>query len=150
MKCGIGTIRQLKHQARGNRLSMKTEAPKSVGEYLAALKGDARKTLLALRKTIKNAAPHATEGISYQIPTFFLKGGLVAYAAFKSHCSFFPMSSSLIRKFKKDLEGIETSKGTIRFPVDKPLRASLVKKIVKARVKQNEMRLRMKEQRLSK
>ncbi|HXN47888.1 MAG TPA: DUF1801 domain-containing protein, partial [Bryobacteraceae bacterium] len=65
-------------------------------------------------------------------------GALVAFAAFSDHCSFFPMSAALIEAFKKDLEGYSLSKGTIRFPLDKPLPAALVKKFVKARIAQNE------------
>jgi uncharacterized protein YdhG (YjbR/CyaY superfamily) len=86
--------------------------------------------------------PEATEAISYQIPTFKYKGSLVAYAAFSNHCSFFPMSMSVMRAFKSDLKNLDTSKGTIRFPLDKPLAAGLVKKLVKARIAENEQRKR--------
>jgi len=72
------------------------------------------------------------------MPTFRYKGALVAFAAFSKHCSFFPMSGSVLEAFQEELKGYETSKGTIRFPVDKPLPAALVKKLVKARVAQNE------------
>jgi len=84
--------------------------------------------------------PEATEVISYRIPTFRYKGPLVGFAAFPNHCSFFPMSSSVLERFENDLQGLETSKGTIRFPVDKPLSAALVKKVVKARIAQNELK----------
>ncbi|HTY10948.1 MAG TPA: DUF1801 domain-containing protein [Bacteroidota bacterium] len=129
---------------------MEKETPENVDEYLSSLSGEARKTLSKLRATIRSAAPGATEGISYQIPTFFYYGGLVAYAAFKNHCSFFPMSSSLLEKFKKDIAKFDTSKGTIRFPVDKPLPASLVIKIVKDRVKQNKLKQAIREKRRTK
>ena len=82
--------------------------------------------------------PEATEAISYSMPAFRYKGALVCYAAFSDHCSFFPMSAALIATFEKDLERYSTSKGTIRFPLDKPLPAALVKKLVKARIAQNE------------
>jgi len=83
------------------------------------------------------APPEATEGISYGIPTFRYHRALVAFAAFKNHCSFFPMNAGLIATFKEELKGYPTSTGTIRFPVDKPLPAALVKKLVKARVAEN-------------
>jgi uncharacterized protein YdhG (YjbR/CyaY superfamily) len=79
-----------------------------------------------------------TEVISYGIPMFKYKGMLVGYAAFKSHCSLFPTGSGAIKKFEKELKDFPTSKGTIRFPVDKPLAAALLKKIVKTRVAENE------------
>jgi len=72
------------------------------------------------------------------MPSFQYKGGLVGYAAFKEHCSFFPMSGRLVEEFADELKGYKTSKGTIQFPADKPLPAALVKKMVKARVAQNE------------
>src|SRR6266852_3662872 len=76
--------------------------------------------------------------ISYGIPTFRYKGLLFGFAAFTRHCSLFPMRASLIVKYKKDLEGFETAKGTIRFQADKPPSAALIKKLVKARVAQND------------
>lgn len=82
--------------------------------------------------------PEATEALSYQIPTFRYKGALVAFGAFKNHCSLFPMSLGVIAAFKNELAAYDVSKGTIRFPLDKPLPAALLKKIVKARVAQNE------------
>jgi uncharacterized protein YdhG (YjbR/CyaY superfamily) len=96
-----------------------------------------------MRAVIRAAAPaEATECISYQMPAFRYKGGLVCYAAFQDHCSFFPMNSTLVKQFAKELEKYSTNKGTIRFPLDKPLPAALVKKMVKARVAQNEARQR--------
>ena len=108
-------------------------------EYLAGLPEPARSTLIRVRAAIRSAAPpEATEVISYRIPTFQYKGPLVGFAAFSHHCSFFPMSASVIEAFKNELQGYHTSKGTIRFEVDKPLPAALVKKLVKARIAQNE------------
>jgi len=113
--------------------------PKDVDEYLAGVPEPARSTLQKVRAAIRAAAPpEATEAISYRIPTFQYKGGLVGFAAFENHCSFFPMSSSVVDAFKDELKGYQTSKGTIRFPVDKPLPAALVKKLVKARIAENE------------
>jgi uncharacterized protein YdhG (YjbR/CyaY superfamily) len=115
--------------------------PKDVDEYLAQVPEPARATLNRVRAAIRTAAPaEATEAISYGMPTFRYKGPLVGFAAFSKHCSLFPMSSSLIETFKHELKGFETSKGTIRFPVDKPLPAALIKKLVKARVAQNDQK----------
>lgn len=111
----------------------------NVEAYLAKVPEPARTTLEKLRATIRAAAPKdATEEINYGMPAFRYKGGLVGYAAFKQHCSFFPMSASLLDDFADELKGYRTSKGTLQFPQDKPLPAALVKKMVKARVQQNE------------
>jgi uncharacterized protein YdhG (YjbR/CyaY superfamily) len=110
-----------------------------VESYLAACPEPHRTTLKKLRATIRSVVPkETTEAISYGMPSFQYKGGLVAYGAFKEHCSFFPMSGRLVEEFANELKAYKTSKGTIQFPVDKPLPASLVKKMVKARVAQNE------------
>jgi uncharacterized protein YdhG (YjbR/CyaY superfamily) len=109
-------------------------APKSVDDYLAGVPEPARSTLKRVRAAIRSAAPaEATEAISYGMPAFKYKGTLVWFAAFTNHCSFFP-TASVIKAFKKELKGYETTKGTIHFPVDKPLPAALVKKMVKARL----------------
>ncbi len=109
------------------------ETPKTVAAYLAGVAEPARTTLQTLRKTIKATAPQATEGISYGIPTLKLDGRMLAsFAAFTNHCSFFP--GAVIEDFQEELKSYQTSKGTIRFAVDKPLPAGLVKKILKARI----------------
>jgi uncharacterized protein YdhG (YjbR/CyaY superfamily) len=111
----------------------------SVEEYLAAVPEPARSTLLKMREMIRAAAPkEATEKLSYGMPAFYYKGGLMAYAAFAKHCSLFPMSGSLIKQYEMELAGYKTSKGTIQFPQNKPMPAALVKKLVKARVAENE------------
>lgn len=116
---------------------------KSIDEYLARVPEPARSTLEKVRATIRSVVPlEATEAISYGIPMFKYKGSLVAFAAFSKHCSFFPMNSSLIKTYQSDLKNFQTSKGNIRFPMDKPLPASFVKKLVKARVVQNEQKKR--------
>ena len=118
--------------ARGN------VAPRNVDEYLARVPEPARTTLNRIRTVIRSAVPpEAAEAISYQIPAFKYKGLLLGFAAFPNHCSLFP-GASVIEAFKKDLKGFHTSKGTIRFPVDKPLPAALLKKLVKARIAENE------------
>lgn len=111
----------------------------AVDAYLARVPEPARTTLQKLRATIRSAAPaEAVEAISYGMPAFRYKGALVAYAAFKNHCSFFPMQASLIDAMKDELKAYRTAKGTLQFPLDKPLPATLVRKMVKVRVKENE------------
>lgn len=110
-----------------------------VEEYLAGVPEPARRTLEKVRAAIRSAVPaEATEAIGYGVPTFRYKGGLVGYAAFAKHCSFFPMSLAVMAAFAKELEGYSTAKGTIHFPVDRPLPVSLVKKMVRARVAEKE------------
>jgi len=110
-----------------------------VEEYLAKVPEPARTTLQKVRAAIRSAAPKgATEAISYGMPAFKYKGMLVAYAAFANHCSFFPASGDLLKEFAEQLKDYPCSKGTIRFAMDKPLPAALIKKIVKARVAKNE------------
>jgi uncharacterized protein YdhG (YjbR/CyaY superfamily) len=116
----------------------------TVEEYLAGVPEPARTTLEKMRAMIRAAAPQeATEKISYGMPAFYYKGGLVAYAAFRDHCSFFPMNGGLVAEFAAELAGYETSKGTIRFARERPLPAGLVKKLVRARVAQNERGVRV-------
>ena len=115
--------------------------PKNIDEYLEGVPEPARSTLNKLRAVIRSAVPPgATEAITYRMPTFKYKGSLVAFAAFKNHCSLFPMSLSVIETFKKELKGFHTSKGTLQFPLDKPLPATLVRKMVKARIVENEQK----------
>ena len=126
-------------------MRLSSKVPKDIDEYLAGVPEPARGTLNKVRAAIRAAVPpEATEAITYRIPTFKYKGSLVAFAAFKNHCSLFPMSMAVIAAFKDELKGFHTSKGTIHFPLDKPLPAVLLKKMVKARVAQNEERKRPK------
>jgi len=120
----------------------KSGAPQSVDEYLAGVPEPARSTLKKMRVAIRSALPSdATETISYKIPAFKRKNILVWFAAFSYHCSLFP-TASVIEEFKDELKDFSTSKGSIHFPVDKPLPTALIKKIVKARVKQDENKKR--------
>lgn len=109
----------------------------TVDEYLAALPEAARTTLEKIRKAIKAAAPKATEGISYQMPMFKHHGMLIGFAAFNQHCSIFP-GPGAIERHRDELEAYGTSRGTIRFPIGKPLPSALVRKIVKERIAENE------------
>jgi uncharacterized protein YdhG (YjbR/CyaY superfamily) len=114
------------------------EAPKSIDEYLAGIPEPGRSTLNKIRAAIWSAVPpEAAETISYRIPAFRYKGILVWFAAFSDHCSLFP-TASIVEAFKNELKGYSISKGTIHFPMDQPLPAALVRKIVKARVALNE------------
>jgi uncharacterized protein YdhG (YjbR/CyaY superfamily) len=122
---------------------MTSKIPKDIDEYLAGVPEPARTTLSKVRAVIRSVVPReATEAISYRIPTFKYQGSLVAFAAFKNHCSLFPMSMAVIAAFKNELQGYEAFKGTIHFPLDKPLPTPLLKKIVKMRIAQNEERKR--------
>jgi uncharacterized protein YdhG (YjbR/CyaY superfamily) len=112
---------------------------KDVDEYLASVPKEARTTLEKLRQTIKAAAPMASEVISYQMPMYKHHGMVVGFAAFKNHCSIFP-GAAVMDAYKEELKQYDTSKGTIRFPANKPLPATLVRKLVRARLKENEAR----------
>jgi uncharacterized protein YdhG (YjbR/CyaY superfamily) len=128
----------------GNRRSAAkgSGAPRNVDEYLAGVPEPARSTLNKMRAAIRSTVPpEATETISYGMPAFKHKGVLVWFAAFSNHCSLFP-TASVIEAYKNELKGFSTSKGTIHFPTDKPLPTALVKKLVKARVAQNESKKR--------
>lgn len=113
------------------------QGSEGVDAYLSSLPTDVRTALQKLRRAIRAAAPGAEEGFSYGLPAFRLEGRtLVCYGAFKSHCSFFPMSGAVIRALGRDLTAYATSKGTIRFPPEAPLPSLLVRKLVKARIAQ--------------
>jgi uncharacterized protein YdhG (YjbR/CyaY superfamily) len=121
---------------RGELMKSRKPGLGSIDEYIDAFPEDMQKTLRGLRSTIRASAPDAEEKISYQIPTFTLKGNLVHFAAYQKHIGFYPTSSG-IRAFKRELAAYELSKGTVRFPIDKPLPLKLISKIVKYRVAEN-------------
>jgi uncharacterized protein YdhG (YjbR/CyaY superfamily) len=128
----------MKKVKRANRATAKKNnaAPKNVDEYLAGVPQPARSVLNQMRATIRSAVPpEAIETISYGIPAFRHKKVLVWFAAFSNHCSLFP-TASVIETFNNELKGFSTSTGTIHFPIDKTLPTALIKKLVKARVAQ--------------
>ncbi len=116
-------------------------APTSVDDYLAALPDDRRAAVEELRRTIRAAAPEATELISYLMPAFKSHGQfLVSYAAFKQHYSLFPASEAVIEACGDELTPYLSGRGTIRFPASQPIPAALVTKIVKVRFAENAAR----------
>jgi uncharacterized protein YdhG (YjbR/CyaY superfamily) len=108
----------------------------SIDEYIAAFPAEVQKRLQEIRSVIKSAAPQATEKISYQMPTFYLNGNLVHFAAFKNHIGFYPVPSG-IEAFKRELSKYAQGKGSVQFPLDEPLPLALIRKIVKFRVAEN-------------
>jgi uncharacterized protein YdhG (YjbR/CyaY superfamily) len=125
-----------------SRRGKKGGPARDVDAYLALLPREVRATLERLRKTIQAAAPKAEESISYRIPTFKYHGPLVFFAAFKGHCSLFVASKSILKAFRSELEPYQTSGTTIHFTADHPLPATLVKRIVKTRIRENEARVK--------
>jgi uncharacterized protein YdhG (YjbR/CyaY superfamily) len=116
--------------------SSRAVAPETIDEYLAPLSNEKRAALEKLRKDIKSAAPKAEECISYQVPSFRLGGRLlVSFGAAANHCAFYS-GAYPIEAHRDELKAYSTSKGTIRFPADKPLPATLVRKLVKSRIEE--------------
>jgi uncharacterized protein YdhG (YjbR/CyaY superfamily) len=114
------------------------KVPVNVDEYIDGFPESIRTTLQKVRQSIKAAAPKAEEIISYQIPTYKYLGALVHFAAFENHCSLYVVSKAILKEFAKELQTFKTSGTTIHFTSDKPLSSTLIKKIVKTRVRQNE------------
>jgi uncharacterized protein YdhG (YjbR/CyaY superfamily) len=117
--------------------------PDNIDEYISRFPKDIQAILEELRVTIRNSAPEAEETISYQMPTFTLKGNLVHFAAFKNHIGFYPAPTG-IEMFRKELSAYKGAKGSVQFPLDKPLPLSLITKIVRFRVKENLERAKQK------
>ncbi len=115
---------------------MDSKATSSIDEYIAACPAEIQKSMKEMRAIIRAAAPDAEEKISYRMPAFAQNGILVWFAAFKDHIGFYPKGIG-IQAFEKELAGYETSKGTIRFPLSKPLPRRLITKIVKYRITEN-------------
>ena len=109
---------------------------KSVDEYIAAQSKTAQSKLKRVRSAIAQAAPDATEKISYRMPTFYLNGNLIHFAAFEKHIGFYPTASG-VAAFEEELSGYKYVKGSIQFPMDRALPIALIQKIVKFRVEEN-------------
>jgi uncharacterized protein YdhG (YjbR/CyaY superfamily) len=117
------------------RMNEKVTA-KTIDEYIAGFPQDVQDILEKVRETIRRAAPEAEETINYGIPTFTLKGNLVHFAAYKKHIGFYPTPSG-IENFKVELSGYKGAKGSVQFPLDKPIPYELISKIVTFRIKEN-------------
>jgi uncharacterized protein YdhG (YjbR/CyaY superfamily) len=143
MIAGMKKSRSAKHAAKKlaagrsqSRGKKKTAAFKTVAEYLARVPEPARSALNQMRAAIRDVMPpDAIEVISYNIPAFRQKKVLVWYAAFQDHCSLFP-TGAVIEQFKDELTAYKTAKGTVQFPLDRPLPLELIKKMTRARVEQ--------------
>jgi uncharacterized protein YdhG (YjbR/CyaY superfamily) len=120
-------------------MTLNKTKPKDIDEYIAGFPGNVQEVLQKIRNTIKKNAPEATETIKYEMPTFLYKGNLVYFAAFKNHIGFYPPVTGL-EKFKKELSVYEGPKGSLKFPLDKPIPYDLISEIVMFRVKENSQR----------
>ena len=114
----------------------KTSGYTSIDEYIATFPPEIQQKLEAIRATIKAAAPEAVEKISYQMPTFYLHGNLVHFAAFKQHIGFYPTPSG-IEAFQDELSAYKGAKGSVQFPLDQPLPLDLVRRMIEYRVAEN-------------
>ena len=122
-------------------MKAKRKQSDSIDEYIAGFPPDVQAVLQKIRETIRKAAPAATETINYQIPTFTLDGNLVHFAAFENHIGFYPAPSG-IEQFKSELSAYKSAKGSVQFPLDQRMPYSLITRIVKFRVKENQDRAR--------
>jgi uncharacterized protein YdhG (YjbR/CyaY superfamily) len=121
----------------GNAMETHQTAPKNIDEYIAGFPNDIQEVLQKIRMTIRKAAPEAEETISYQMPTFRLKGNLVHFAAFEKHIGFYPTPTG-IEKFQKELSIYKSAKGSVQFPLNRPIPYDLISQIVEFRVKENQ------------
>ena len=121
---------------KGNSVKTDETTPQDIDEYIASFPKDIQEILEKIRITIRKAAPDAEETIKYQLPTFTLKGNLVHFGAFKKHIGFYPTPTGT-EEFKNELSVYEGAKGSIRFPLDRPIPFDLISKIVEFRVKEN-------------
>ena len=122
---------------------MKPEQAKNIDDYIAAYPADVQQLLQTMRDTIHKAAPDATEAITYGIPTFKLNGNLVHFGGYKNHIGFYPAPMG-IEAFKEETAQYEAGKGTLQFPIDKPLPLDLISRIVKFRVEKNLTKMKKK------
>ncbi|WP_409228717.1 iron chaperone [Gudongella sp. SC589] len=117
-------------------MNTKMDEPQDIDEYIEQFPDDVQEILKKIRRIIRDAAPDATEKISYKMPTFYLNGNLVHFAAFKSHIGFYPTPSG-ISSFENELAPYKRAKGSVRFPLDKPIPYNLIDRIVRFRVEEN-------------
>jgi uncharacterized protein YdhG (YjbR/CyaY superfamily) len=110
--------------------------PRDIDEYIAGFPKDIQEILEKVRRTVREAAPEAEEAIKYRMPTFTLKGNLVHFAAFKNHLGFYPAPTG-IEEFKEELSAYKGAKGSVQFPLGKPMPLDLIGRIVRFRVKKN-------------
>ena len=115
---------------------MKAKVAKNIDEYIADFPDDVQAPMEKIRATIRKAAPRAEEAIKYQIPTFVLNGNLIHFAGYKNHIGLYP-GSRAIEEFEDELSGYKLSKGTVQFPLDKPMPVGLISKITKFCVQRN-------------
>jgi len=120
-------------------MTMDRTKANSIDEYISGFPTDVQVILEKIRETIRRAAPTAQETINYAIPTFTLQGNLVHFAAFKKHIGFYPTPTG-IEQFKNELSAYEMAKGSVQFPVDRPIPYDLISEIVKFRVQENLLR----------
>ena len=114
----------------------KQEAPQTIDAYIAVFPEDVQAILQQVRRTIHEAAPEATEAISYQMPTFKLHGNLVHFGAFKNHIGFYPVPSGMAA-FEEELAAYKQGKGSVQFPLNKPMPLDLIRRIVEFRVQES-------------
>jgi uncharacterized protein YdhG (YjbR/CyaY superfamily) len=117
-------------------MNVSTGTPTSIDDYIASFPPDVQEILEKIRSTIREAAPEAEETIKYRMPTFTLNGNLVHFAAFKKHIGFYPVPTG-IEKFKKELSVYAGGKGSVQFPLDKPIPYDLINRIVRFRTEEN-------------
>ena len=132
----VGSNPTLSARLERHRMPMPRKTARTIDEYIKRHPADVRERLEKMRETISKAAPDAVEAISYQIPTFRLNGNLVHFAAFAHHIGFYPTSSGT-RAFEEELAPYKWAKGSLQFPLDKPIPYGLVRRIVKFRSKEN-------------
>jgi uncharacterized protein YdhG (YjbR/CyaY superfamily) len=145
MKPGMPDKQYELKENKKNKMKTTQTSPQTIDEYIAGFPLNVQEILQKIRKTIHEAAPDAQEKISYQMPTFYLKGNLVHFAAFKEHIGFYPVPTG-IEKFKKELSVYKQGKGSVQFPLDQVMPYGLITKIVKFRVKENLAKASTKEQ----
>lgn len=122
---------------------MKTATLQTIDDYIAGFPGEVQAVLQQVRTTVHEAAPEATEKISYQMPTFALHGNLIHFAAWKYHIGFYPGASG-IAQFSRELTAYEGAKGSVQFPLDRPLPLNLITRIVKFRARENLVKAELK------